>query len=165
MIAHAARAVLAALQGALGEVPQNDRAWTWTIQHNGSPYITRTILPRVAGCRPMLHRIHRPDADDALHNHPWRFCRSLILSGGYAEERLVDGERVRFVYRAGDVNRIDAGDFHRITHVLAHTWTLLLVGDRVQEWGFLVDGAVVPWREYLARGTYGDQSKAVGGLS
>lgn len=143
------RASLAALQAGLAELPRNDKAWTYTISGDGTPYITRTLLPRVAGQRPMLHRIHRPDADPYLHNHPWATCRSLILSGGYREERLVDGGVVPFIYRPGDVNRLDAGDFHRISHAWPNTWTLLLVGERVQDWGFLVDGETIPWRTYL----------------
>ena len=95
LVSTVGRMGMAALQSALGELPRNDRAWSYVIGTGGVPYITRTLLPRVAGRRPMLHRIHRPDADAHLHNHPWRTCRSFILSGGYTEERLVDGEVVQ----------------------------------------------------------------------
>ena len=158
LVSTVGRMGMAALQSALGELPRNDRAWSYVIGTGGVPYITRTLLPRVAGRRPMLHRIHRPDADAHLHNHPWRTCRSFILSGGYTEERLVDGEVVRFRHGRGDINQLDARDFHRIDIVEPDTWSLLLVGERVQEWGFLVDGDVVPWRTYLGIGHEGGLS-------
>lgn len=160
----ATRAALSALSAALAEVPQNGHAWTYTIQgFDGSPYITRTLLPRLAGSRVMLHRIHRPDADRWLHNHPWAAATFRILSGGYVEERLVNGEVVTNAYSAGDVNRLDASTFHRITSIEPNTWTVGLIGSRVQDWGFLVDDALVPWRDYFA--TQSKVAEAGKGLS
>jgi hypothetical protein len=148
----ARRMLLAAASSALGEVPQNSHAWTYTIWgFDKSPYITRTLLPRLGGRRLMLHRIWRADYDKWLHNHPWSRASFLIVSGGYTEERLVDGEVVRFVLKPGDVNHLNASTFHRIVSIEPNTWTLGLIGERVQDWGFLVDGALVPWREYFAR--------------
>jgi hypothetical protein len=154
--------ILQALSKALARVPQNSHAWTYTIRgFDGSEYLTRTLLPRFAGYRPLLHQIHRADQDPHLHNHPWRTARFLVLSGGYVEERLVDGVlRVKPV-RRGEVNSINASTFHRVVFVAPNTWTLGLVGDRCQDWGFLVDGAVVPHTEYFARKGYAGE----GGLS
>jgi hypothetical protein len=144
--------LLAAVSAALGEVPQNSHAWTYTIMgFDKSPYLTRTLLPRVRGRRVMLHRIHREDQDRWMHNHPWSTAAFLIVSGGYTEERLVDGSVVTTTLRAGDVNRLDASTYHRITAIEPNTWTIGLIGDRVQDWGFLVDGMLVPWRDYFAR--------------
>lgn len=87
------RMLLAAVSAALGEVPQNSHAWTYTIWgFDKSPYITRTLLPRLGKRRLLLHRIHREDYDQWMHNHPWSNASFLIVSGGYTEERLVDGE-------------------------------------------------------------------------
>ncbi len=110
----------------------------------------------------MLHKIHRPDTDRWLHNHPWRTATFRILSGGYTEERLVDGRVEVRAYRVGHVNRLDARTFHRITSIRPNTWTLGLIGERVQDWGFLVDGALVPWRDYFAQQKH---VAAAGGLS
>lgn len=149
------RIALAAFSAALAERPENHEAWTYTILgFDGDPYITRTLLPRIGGLRPMLHRIHREDRDEHLHNHPWATAEFRILSGGYTEDRLVDGKIVRSALMPGDVNRLTASTFHRVVDVEPNTWTLGLVGERVQEWGFLVDGAVVLSAEYFKRKGY-----------
>lgn len=148
----AKRMVLAALSAALGETPKNSYAWTYTIWgFDGSPYITRTLFPRIAGHRLMLHRIHRADSDRWLHNHPWATATFRILSGGYTEERLTDAGVVTRAYVAGDVNRLDATTFHRITSIQPNTWTIGLIGARVQGWGFLVNGELVQWQQYFAQ--------------
>jgi quercetin dioxygenase-like cupin family protein len=151
----ALRMALAALQSALAEVPQNSHAWTYTIRGlDSTDYLTRTLLPRIAGHRLMLHRIHRPDADRHLHNHPWRTARFLIVSGGYVEERLV-GDRVeRRILKPGDVNHLDAQTFHRVDTVWPGTFTVGLIGERCQDWGFLIDGALVPHADYFASKNY-----------
>lgn len=149
---HALRMALAGFSSALAELPNNRHAFTYTIiGFDRLPYLTRTLLPRVAGHRLMLHRIHGADADRHLHDHPWRTARFLILSGGYVEERLVDGRVTDRILGPGDVNRLDASTFHRVRTVFENTWTLGLIGERCQDWGFLVDGEVVPHLEYFAR--------------
>lgn len=152
VLAAAKRMGFAALSAALGELPKNDRWWTYTIfGFDGSPYLTRTLMPRVGARRMILHRIWRPDVDPHLHNHPWRMASFKILSGGYTEERLVDDEIVRLTYRPGDVNQLDWSTFHRISHLEPNTWTLGLVGERIQDWGFLIEGELVPHAEYFRR--------------
>lgn len=148
-LASLGRAALAALQSGLAELPQNSHAWTYTIRgFDESPYLTRTLLPRLRGHRVVLHRIHREDQDRHLHNHPWATASFLIVSGGYIEERL--GRAGDQAFGPGDVNRLDASTFHRISYVAPNTWTIGLLGDRVQDWGFLVDGVLVPWQDYFA---------------
>jgi hypothetical protein len=143
------------ISAALTQLPQNGHLWTYNItgQAGGEdPYITRTLFPRVAGIRPMLHQIHRPDDDMWCHNHPWKWAYSLILSGGYTEGREQPRGALELIdYRPGDINRIQADTFHRITHVLPDTWTLLFVGPSVQDWGFRVEGKFVPAPEYFQR--------------
>lgn len=147
----ALRMSLAALSAACGELLQNSKLWTYTINgFDRSPYLTRTLFPRLAGHRPMLHRIWREDQDRHMHNHPWRTAKFLILSGGYVEERLVDGVPVARTLAPGDVNTLNAETFHRVRTVWPNTWTLGIVGDRVQDWGFLVDGTLVPHAAYFA---------------
>lgn len=148
-------AIAGGVAGALGELPRNDWAWFYAIRgEDGSPYLGRAILPRILGRRVLLHRIFRADADREPHNHPWRRATFLILRGGYVDERWEDGGRriVRRALRPGDVNQIDAADFHRVTDVLPGTWTIGLVGERCQAWGFLVEGeGVVPLEAFVAR--------------
>ena len=144
-----------------GYAGEDDERWAYTIVgEDGSPYLTRVLFPRipervplVGGLRPMVHKFHRPDGDHQLHNHPWAGT-SLILAGGYREERRV-GQRVEErVYRPGDVSVLEPNTFHRIDLLEPERgcWTLFSIGPRVQSWGFWDrdGGAFTPWREALA---------------
>lgn len=129
---------------------QADDLKTYTIVgFDGSPYITRTLLPRVGESRPILHHIHRPDFDEHLHNHPWS-ARFRIMSGGYTEQRLMEGYIVERTYRPGDVNELRHDTFHRISRIEPDTWTFGILGQRQQSWGFLVDGVVIDHVDYFA---------------
>jgi hypothetical protein len=112
-----------------------------------------------------LHRFHKGDVDRELHNHPWRWAVSLVLSGGYVEERrrvirtdigrVYDGRKIvqRYVL-PGHFNVIRGGDFHRVDLLdNGVTWSLFLTGARVTDWAFWDrhTGEVTPWREFLAR--------------
>lgn len=155
--------ILARYQADAAGLDRNDEHFTYTIfGFEGDPYITRTLFPRAGGVRVILHKIHREDRDRHMHNHPWARATFTILSGGYVEERLVDpvegfGEHLGVAPKAtrvlgpGDVNQLDASTFHRIVSVEPDTWTIGVVGERVQEWGFLVDGFLVEWKEYFRR--------------
>lgn len=95
-----------------------------------------------------LHHIVRPDADRHLHDHPFNF-RTIVLAGGYMEQTEPDGP-VRPIL-PGDTYRSPARRFHRIAIVTdAGAWSLFIMGRRVNDWGFLVDGHKVPWQQYLA---------------
>ena len=98
-----------------------------------------------------LHRFERPDHDRHLHNHPWPWAVSLVLAGGYDEVRQGDqGKHVRCL-RAGDWNLLRANTFHTVAKLKGETWTLFIVGRKVQSWGFAVPGrGVVEWRQYHA---------------
>jgi hypothetical protein len=102
-----------------------------------------------------LHNILLPDSDLALHNHPWPWAISLILSGAYAEMRFDDLK----VYCPGQLNRISANTFHRIVDVHSSkersgAWTLFITsGGKRQPWGFDVPGqGFTPHRERKAFG-------------
>ncbi len=131
-----------------------------TIATGGSPYLTRFYLlgtdrdyvKNGAKLNVFLHFFHRGDADRELHNHPWTGT-SLILTGGYTEERMthyqywcgpteaVDSySKVKTrIFRPGSVNRIGLKDFHRATLLddSRGCWTLFFAGERVRDWGFL----------------------------
>ena len=143
---------LAVIQATTAEMEKNETLFSYIIFGlDQTPYITRTLLPRVGDQRPLLHRIHRPDYDPYHHNHPWKTAQFTILSGGYTEQRLVDGAIVERVLRVGDVNQLDADTFHHVSAVEPNTWTFGIVGERVQDWGFLVDGEFVVYTEYFKR--------------
>lgn len=139
--------------------PARIGAYVITDYTDGSPYITRVLLPRVFGIRPLLHRIHKPDSDRAMHNHPWRWAFSVVLAGSYDEERPVKG-RESFVQtrRVSRWNLIRSTDFHRISHLHGEVWTLFITGPRIQDWGFRERAwgsgngwRVTPHRDYIAR--------------
>lgn len=119
-------------------------------------YIARFFLHHVetdletgklmSGDSAFLHRIVRPDQSPHLHSHPWMF-RTRILSGGYREETN-DGFDA---WGTGQNLTRFAESFHRIASVDPDTWTIVTTGPRINDWGFLVDGVVVPWREYEGR--------------
>jgi hypothetical protein len=98
-----------------------------------------------------LHRFHRSDADGELHNHPWRWALSLVLVGGYSEERRNGARVIRRRVAPGSLNFIRANDFHRVDLLEHDAWTLFLVGPKSQSWGFWsrTDGAFTPWREFI----------------
>lgn len=101
-----------------------------------------------------VHKIHRPDSDRALHDHPWAF-RTFILRGGYEECRQ-DG--LPWLRLAGTTTTVRLGEFHRITSIMLDgpAVTLVVMGRQQNEWGFLVDGKKVPWGEHLKAGTLRD---------
>jgi hypothetical protein len=118
----------------------------------GSPYLLRTRLSpdrdwwrkelKMPGVFP--HFFFRSDSDREIHNHPWAWSVSFILSGGYWEERydpMIRGTR-RKLYLPGSINRIDRETFHRVELVdpEAGCWTLFVAGPKVLgdgEWGFM----------------------------
>jgi hypothetical protein len=120
---------------------------------DGSLYLSRYRLfgwsPGTPGRYPFsvyLHHFHRPDEDDAPHNHPWAWAVSLILAGGYVERR---GGPLRLVL-PGMINVIKPDTFHVVEHLLGECWTLIVVGPKAQSWGFEVSGqGYVPWRDRL----------------
>jgi hypothetical protein len=116
-----------------------------------TPYLTS--VPSSA----FVHEIHTPDGDRHMHDHPWEWSAAVVLSGGYTELRedggLFGHEAMyehELTHAVGDLNTFFRGDYHRITHVDPDTVTLFLCGRESHDWGFLVDGAHVPHKEYFA---------------
>lgn len=100
-----------------------------------------------------LHRFHRGDADRELHNHPWRWAVSLILVGGYIEERRLHGTDIVLTrdVRPMTMNFIEGDDFHRVDLRDGEAWSLFFVGPKVSGWGFWnrKTGDFTPWREFI----------------
>jgi hypothetical protein len=107
-------------------------------------------LPARRGWLPSIrvHHIARPDDDEHEHNHPW-VARSIILRGGYLEERREEYRGARLRIR-GFTQPIAPTVCHRITEVSEHgAYTLFFTWGASVGWGFKVDGRIVPWRKYL----------------
>lgn len=145
-------------------------------REGAGPYLTRLYLkgaPRMAdGSSPFddggapkqdaifpkgigiyLHRFHRSDDSQELHDHPWKWALSLILSGGYYEERFMIGDGVKGRYVLPFmVNLITAKDFHRVDLLHEEAWSLFVTGPKFRNWGFLDRKTMTftPWRDYIA---------------
>lgn len=117
---------------------------------HGNPK-TNAIAPKGIGI--YLHRFHRGDNDMELHNHPWKWSFSIILVGGYIEERRVGDRVIRRVLRAGRFNWIGSDDFHRVDLLDGDAWTLFVAGPKFGSWGFWdrFTKVFTPWREFLAK--------------
>jgi hypothetical protein len=137
--------------------PEGSFVHAYTIQTNGDPYLTRVLFRRMFGKRLMIHYIHRKDNERELHNHPWDKSISLIVTGGYMEERMMDGVKGLRWRFAGQFNRLDKKDLHRIIFVHKPTWTLFLAGERQiidgMDWGFLDEetGKMIDRKIFIAR--------------
>lgn len=105
-----------------------------------------------------LHHILLPDGDLALHDHPFRFA-ALILRGGYREvrqriygplkpSRRLYGRRQWRWHGWLSLNGMGMEDAHKITSVKPNTWTLVLRGRRMREWGFYEPLADNPGEQY-----------------
>lgn len=139
-----------------------------TIEHEAGPYLSRyTLADLPGGGHVYLHFFHRSDIDSELHSHPWA-GRSIILAGGYMEERRkpsrVGGYYVdRHMLVTGDENVLDPDTFHRVDLLdpKRGCWTLFTTGPKVDSWGFWdrATGAFTPWREAITRRRLTDETQ------
>lgn len=91
-----------------------------------------------------VHHIKREDKDRHFHSHPWNAV-SLILKGGYWEERPSENGSTVTWRGPGSVVRLSHKDIHRIVKVAdGGAWTLFITGKYRHTWGF-----TVPYKEYL----------------
>lgn len=139
------------------------------IEVDGKPYLHRFYLKH-NGYFPgiYLHRFYQSDPDRDLHNHPWKWSFSLILTGGYFEQRLVSVgeyrkvgpqmsnygrlEKITLDRKAPCINYITGDTFHRVVlkDRVNGAWTIFCSGPDVQDWGFMTyAGQFIPHMKYL----------------
>lgn len=124
---------------------------TRTIKVFDDPYLLRVYLSD----RVRLHYFYIGDDDRSVHNHPWDNSTSVILTGGYREERYDPATKATTFrdLRPGDVNHIAHKDFHRVDLLDEGKgcWTLFITGTRIQDWGFhdRKTGVYTPHAEYV----------------
>lgn len=133
---------------------------------DGRPYMGRYWLLRVGKSRSddsgdtypwfgiRIHHIASSD-DRVFHDHPWTFL-TLILRGGYTEVTPLrlsyPAITLRTKFRAGSLRLVRASQWHFLElDPGTSAWTLFITFPKAQDWGFLVNGIKVPWRQYLAR--------------
>ena len=123
------------------------------IELDGDVYLTRyAVHEPECGERVYLHKIHRPDRDLELHDHPWEFV-AHVLVGGYIEQRWQGGERVNIFRQPGTNYYCDDKTYHRIAELLApECWTLVITAPKTKSWSFWMPetGVTTPWREFVA---------------
>lgn len=124
------------------------------IPRNKLPYLYRNFLAgkETPDDQPglLLHKFVSSDAKDELHNHPWRWAVSFILTGSYRETRSnpMRGDYMKHKqvllgppqtddFSAGDHNFIGADTFHSVQLLSEEVWTLFLHGPRIQHWAFV----------------------------
>lgn len=103
------------------------------------PYLTRYYLfgkDRKFG-NIFIHQFHMSDLEDDLHNHPFKYSLSLILSGGYKEEIYKNNQFYIKIRKPLSFNFISNKIFHKVTLLKNSSWSLFLAGPRSSEWGFL----------------------------
>jgi len=113
------------------------------IRRNGAAYLDRyyaagwSPVSTQSGPAIFLHHFVASDALASVHSHPWDWSASVILVGGYREQRcMVDGTQATREYRPGDVNVLLADDKHRIDLLGDDCWTLFLAGNYAKNWRF-----------------------------
>ena len=113
----------------------------------GRDYLERYAIFRHPKFSVYLHRFSASDLYRNLHDHPWNWAASLVLSGFYVEKRLAtDVAQTRFV---NFFNVIRGDTFHRIVLPFNKkpVWTLFIHGPRTKQWGFLRDGKYVVYED------------------
>jgi len=99
------------------------------IMVNDKPYLERYFITD----KIFIHRFLSSDGDRHVHDHPWYWAFSIILTGKYHEE-LLDNEQESCKW----FNFISSTHMHRITWIKPNTWTLFVTSKRTfNGWGFL----------------------------
>lgn len=105
------------------------------------PYLMRVYLKH-KGKYPavFLHKFLDSDQDRDLHDHPFLWSKSFILTGSYIETRLHSDKTTEYkrVLSAPAINNIAASDFHKVTLDKQPVWTLFIAGPIIKSWGFWV---------------------------
>jgi hypothetical protein len=124
-------------------------------------YLERYYVGTLFGVRFYLHRFIGSDPDRGLHDHPWRWAFSLILSGYYYEQTRYGLTKKRlFNFLTGDSfhrvilprkSEIRAQDSYGVHLALVEPadalpcWTLFCHrAARVKTWGFLRGTTYLP---------------------
>lgn len=111
------------------------------------------VIPRNRVFNLYLHEFSRSDDDRALHDHPWLFNLSVLLSGTYVEHTIDAGgiHRERTL-RMGQSRFRFGGAPHRIELRDGPVWTLFITGPVVRHWGFHCPHGWVHWTDFTANG-------------
>ena len=93
-----------------------------------------------------------PEARDWFHVHRWAKMFSIVLSGGFIEERYPGGRGFFIHHRAPSCYGMDYTTIHRIKSVSARAWTLFfMLRDRGEGWGYYprVKITPIPFQDFI----------------
>lgn len=116
------------------------------ISDDGRPYLERYYLFTLLGVRFYLHRFVGSDPARGLHDHPWPWAGSIVLSGWYWEE--LRGTEQHAVTRA-------LAELHGTTGIVRRRvrWFNWLTGDSFHR-VVLPDGDRPCWTLFFHRAAY-----------
>jgi hypothetical protein len=132
---------------------------SFTIYKDGVPYLTRYhafLADREFG-NIFIHHFHRSDMDmgsdghGLLHSHPFGWSFSIVLSGGYIEERRQPDDTVlKKIVKPGSLNFLSKKDYHRVDLLDEEkgAWTIFFTGSRKNNsWEFWdrATKQAIPW--------------------
>jgi len=127
-----------------------ERWWLFNDYTNTPKHLRR--LPSIR-----IHHILRKDLSRDMHDHPWD-ARTIILRGGYWEDRLIEGTIPKvhaYKRQVGDTATLKFGEFHNIVDVSeGGVWTMFITFKYRGTWGFRVNGEKVPHFAYEYEETY-----------
>jgi hypothetical protein len=113
------------------------------IRPTGEPYLDRYYaagwnpITKARGPAVFLHHFLGSDPANEVHSHPWTWAVSILLVGGYEEQRCDAGGYATIRrYWPGEVNVLEPQVRHRIHLLTDDCWTLFLAGDFQQAWSF-----------------------------
>jgi hypothetical protein len=114
------------------------------IEHPEKLYLWRLRILATPWFGIHLHRIGTTDENRFPHDHPWPFF-AITLWGGYLDEH--DG--IRTVHIPGRPHWHPATYTHAIRKLFrVPTWTLVITGRRVRDWGYWTDEGWVEHETY-----------------
>lgn len=111
------------------------------------PYLTRwCFITPLFSIR--LHKWLGPDDDRHFHNHPWNFI-IFVLKGSYLD---ITKNGVQYMKRFSLTYR-SYKHSHTVEPLDKPTWTLILTGPKINNWGFWVGNKLVrPLKYFYKKG-------------
>lgn len=138
-------------------------------REDNTPYLIRYTIFTCKLFSIKIHKILISD-DACLHDHPWSFI-SIILKGGYVEERIIKWNHFPFdssykikkcildhdnnrwglkhkrLYGPGSILFRKAKTTHRL-QIYQTAWTLVITFKKIKSWGFFTKNGWVEWFKY-----------------
>lgn len=110
-------------------------------------FLHRWVVLKVGRFRVRIHNIRDVDVTPFLHNHPFHYV-SIVISGGYIEQVLVDDKIVSNVCRFGKVIIGSSKKYHKIVACLPNTYTVFFAWYTDEDWKLITHSEVIADESY-----------------